>query len=398
MPEPVASGSAEVGFKIRGTKGWNWTAEQYLQEIPTLVAGKMNFLMNCYLSMYSDPKGYKNEWWLPIPDAKKQAYAEVIQACRKAGIQFCFAMHPQLHSPRPLDPTSNEDFEKFYAHFAWAQSQGVQWFCVPLDDIGGVRIDPAEHARFVNKLLARLREKDPNSQLIFCPTHYWGDGTAAGDRPYLETLGRELHPDVYLFWTGPDVCSLRITRQQAETFKSIVKHRLILWDNYPVNDASPTLHLGPITGRDPELPQVADGYMSNPMCPQNQINRIPLLTCADYAYNPPGYDPARSIGQAIWHLAETENQRRVLKDLVEAYPGYLVYRQKRTDLNGVREQFKAISQQPDARVSARAYIQDLQDLLMRLPKEFPDRYQDAAATLRQDIEWLERAYEGKYGQ
>ena len=32
---------------------------------------------------------------------------------------------------------------------------------------------------------------------------------------------------------------------------------------------------------------------------QNEINRIPLATCADYAYNPRAYDPSRSVGQAI---------------------------------------------------------------------------------------------------
>ena len=46
--------------------------------------------------------------------------------------------------------------------------------------------------------------------------------------------------------------------------------------------------------------------MSNPLSPQNDLNRIPLLTCTDYAYNPWDYDPARSIGQAIVHLAKTE--------------------------------------------------------------------------------------------
>ena len=52
-----------------------------------------------------------------------------------------------------------------------------------------------------------------------------------------------------------------------------------------------------------------DGYMSNPMASQNQINRIPLATCADYAYNPKGYDPTRSIGQAILLQADTDARR-----------------------------------------------------------------------------------------
>ena len=57
------------------------------------------------------------------------------------------------------------------------------------------------------------------------------------------------------------------------------------------------------------------------LSPQNQINRIPLLTCADYAYNPSAYDPARSIGQAILHLAETPAQRDRAQTTGGSLPG-----------------------------------------------------------------------------
>ena len=64
---PAASGgSKEPGFKIRGTKGWSWTPEQYLEEIPVLAAYKMNFMMNCYLSLFSHFPQRRNDWWLPL--------------------------------------------------------------------------------------------------------------------------------------------------------------------------------------------------------------------------------------------------------------------------------------------------------------------------------------------
>ena len=77
------------------------------------------------------------------------------------------------------------------------------------------------------------------------------------------------------------------------------------------------MNLGPLTGRDLDLCEVIYGYMSNPHCAQNQANRIPLLTCADYSYNPWSYDPGRSIGQSILHLTKTQDERQVLKRLVE---------------------------------------------------------------------------------
>jgi hypothetical protein len=53
FPEPLPAGRSEPGFKMRGIKGWGWTPEQYLEEIPVLAGYKLNFLMNCYLSMFS---------------------------------------------------------------------------------------------------------------------------------------------------------------------------------------------------------------------------------------------------------------------------------------------------------------------------------------------------------
>ncbi len=390
LPEPLPAGQTEPGFKIRGTKGWAWTPDQYLAEIPVLAKYKMNFLMNCYVSMFSDTVRWRNDWWEPLPDSKKQAYEKVIRACREHAIRYCFAMHPQLASSRPLDPTSDADFEKFWPHYAWAQGLGVQWFCVSLDDVSwgakGPAVGGADHSRLVNKLLGRLRAKDPEAQLIFCPVPYWGDGSDPQHRAYLEAVGREMDPGVYLFWTGDAVVTPRITRQAAEKYKAVAKHRLILWDNYPVNDNQPTLHLGPVTGRDPSLHEVIDGYTSNPLCTQNQINRIPLLTCADYAYNPQAYDPARSIGQAIVHLAEAGPERQALKDLVEAYPGMLIFGGG-TGANPVRERLKRLQSAPDSQAAAAAYVGRMEELSARLGRVFPDRFREAQKTLAADVAW-----------
>lgn len=397
FPEPLPEG-AQPGFQIRGTKGWNWTPEQYLAEIPVLARFKMNFLMNCYLSMFAREPKFENRWWEPLSDAHKQAYAKVVRACQENGIEFCFAIHPQLSSPRPMDPTSDEDFEKLWPNFAWAQSVGVKWFSLPIDDVHvmqGVRIAGPEHARLVNKLLARLRQHDAAAQLVFCPTWYWGDGTEEKQRAYLEALAKELHPDVYLFWTGDGVTG-SITLEAARTFRKISGHRIILWDNYPVNDAQPAMHLGPVIGRDPALGDVIDGYMSNPHCAQNEINRIPLLTCADYAWNPGGYDPARSIGQAIVHLEQTAEARRLLADLVEAYPGMLLYGNGHTGFNSVRDQYGRIAAQPHARFAAGAYIAGLESLAARMRQVFPDRYLAARKTLDDDVAWAKAAFAGKY--
>jgi hyaluronoglucosaminidase len=360
-----------------------------MAEIPFLAKFKMNFLMNCYLSMFTDPEKLINRWWEPIPGAKKKAYAKVVESCRKHGLDFCFAIHPQLFSERPLRYDSEEDFRDLWQHFAWMQGLGVRLFSVSYDDIAVEGQDKAALARaqakLVNRVLDTLRRKDPKARMIFCPVYYWGDGSGEDAGPYLAALAGTLDPEVLVFWTGDGIITGTITAKAAEAYKRTVGHRLVIWDNYPVNDRSGALHLGPVTGRDARLAGIAEGYMSNPLAPQNEINRIPLATCADFAWNPWAYDPARSIGQAILHLAGTAGQRTVLRDLVELYPGDLACGSTRTDYNSVIEEYKRLSARPETRPEAEAFAARVADVVARFVREFPGSHAPTKATLHQHL-------------
>jgi len=399
IPEPLAQGHTQPGFKIRGIKGWLWRPEQYLEEIPFLPRLKLNFLMNCYGSMcdiehhgWGSPEC--NRWWEPLPEEKRRAYEAVVRASQKRGIIFCFSMNPNIGAARIVRYDSAEDLELLWQHYAWMQSLGVHWFNVQFDDISQ-GIDAVGQARFVNALLQRLRRHDSEAQMVFCGTYYSGNGQDAAAKAYLEAIARELDPKVYVFWTGDGVVG-RITRRAAEAYRQAVGHRLIIWDNYPVNDSNPTLHLGPVTGRDRDLCEVADGYMSNPMASENRINRLPLMTCADYAYNPWAYDPARSIGQAILHLAETPEQQRALKDLVELYPGMLVHGQG-TGYNPVVTRFSEILATPHSRWLAEVYLQHVEDVAARLRRHFAGRFTDATKTAEGNLAVMRQAYRDTYG-
>jgi hypothetical protein len=214
-------------------------------------------------------------------------------------------------------------------------------------------------------------------------------------RLYIEALGRVLDKDAFLFWTGDAVVTRRITRPAAESFRRACGHRLIIWDNYPVNDRSGALHLGPVTGRDRDLDEVAYGYMSNPLSPQNEINRIPLLTCADYAYNPRAYDPARSIGQAVFALASAPGERAALKDLVELYPGNLLRGSTSTAYNCVLEKTAALLKMPGGRRLAARLVGRLARVAFRLDREFPGRYGETKKTLAAHIAKARAMIEGR---
>lgn len=400
FPEPLPAGG-KPGFAYRGTKGWMWKPEQYLAEIPILAKYKGNFLMNCYGSMcdiehYAWGNPEVNRWWEDLPASKKAAYEKIVRECDRHGIAFCFSMNPNLCSKRPLNYSSDADIDALWKHYLWMQELGVKWFNISLDDISH-GIDASGQARVVNEIYRRLKSRDPDAKMIFTPTRYWGDGTDSESRPYLETLARELDKDVYLFWTGDSVVG-DVTREAAESYRRISGHRLFLWDNYPVNDANPTMHLGPLINRAPDLCEVVDGYMSNAMCAQNEANRIPLLTCLDYAYNPAAYDPMRSIGQAIAHLESRLDVRRALADLVEAYPGFVICGMPSTGLNPVRERFARLAALPQGRFVVKAYISALQDLSTRLAKAFPKSFVAERKTLDDDIAYVRKMAEERYGE
>ncbi|MHB1457430.1 MAG: beta-N-acetylglucosaminidase domain-containing protein [Armatimonadota bacterium] len=397
FPEPLKPGQ-KPGFPLRGIKSWMWTPEQCLSEIPILAKYKMNFFMNCYTTM-SDLKQFRgnytwgdpeaNRWWEDLSATRKQAFEDIVRECQKYGIDFCFSMNPNLGSKRPLDYGSDKDIDDLWKHYKWMQGLGVKWFNVSLDDISQ-GIDPSGQAQVVNEIFRRLKANDPQAKMIFCPTVYWGDGTSPSDRQYLETIARELDKDVFLFWTGISVVG-NITRKAAESYRSVVKHRLIIWDNYPVNDANPTMHLGPVTKRDLDLCEVVDGYMSNSLCPQNEGNRLPMLTYSDYAYNPYAYDPSRSIGQAILHLESGREQRQVIKELVVLYPGFIIYGIPSTGTNPVRDRFTRVLDDPHPEDAARKMLLSLESLASRMDKAFPARYVEEKQTLRNDIEFVKQA-------
>jgi hypothetical protein len=399
FPTPLPRGRKEPGFALRGTKGWAWTWDQYLAEIPVLAKFKMNFLMSCYTSVFSDTQRFENRWWEPLPPATLEGLGRVAAACRASGLTFCFSFHPALFSPRPLKVESPADFEAMWRNYARVQALGVRWFSLSYDDIDVAGQDiaalGAAHAGLANRLLARLREKDPGAQLIFCPVFYWGPADGGDAKLYVEALGKVLEPDAFLFWTGDAVVTLRITRAAAESFRRACGHRLVIWDNYPVNDRSGALHLGPVTGRDRDLDEVAYGYMSNPLSPQNEINRIPLLTCADYAYNPRAYDPARSIGQAIFALAGSAGERAALKDLVELYPGNLIRGSTSTAYNCVLAKTTALLKMPGGRRLAARLVDRLQRAAARLEREFPGRYRETKKTLASHIAEARATIEGR---
>jgi hyaluronoglucosaminidase len=147
-------------------------------------------------------------------------------------------------------------------------------------------------------LTNRFREEvEQDTPLVACPMGYAGTGAT----PYRRSFSTELHPDVVVYWTGPEVVSLAIARRELDAaVRSFSDHELLIWDNYPVNDwdANP-LFLGPVLDRDPALVDGrCAGLIANAMV-QAIPSKLALATVADWCRDPHGYDPLRSFERAL---------------------------------------------------------------------------------------------------
>jgi hypothetical protein len=395
----------EPGFKFRGIKGWNFSVQDYLDIIPFMAENKMNFLMNCYLSVFPRTEKmltfenclvpHHNNWWEDISASEKEGYQKIVQRCKENNIIFCFSMNPNYHSTRAFDYKNEKDFNDLLKHYLWAQSIGVRWFNVSFDDIK-TGIDPKGQAQSVSRLLSILREKDSGVQMIFCPTYYRGPYNDK-EREYLEALKEYLPQDTYIFWTGAGR-NQRITKQEAAEYKEAIGRRLILWDNYPVNNGSNTMHLGPLIGRDPQIVQIAEGYISNPMWPQVSLNQLPLITAADFAYNPWQYDARKSIAAAIKKLTESEKQAQVIRELVNLYHGKIYYNRE-SGFNSFIYKFNKITEIEHSRAIAQAFIKHSEAVLANAAKNLPDdKFKYARQRLSSDIKAIKKTYDTVYGK
>ncbi len=280
--------------------------------------------MNVYYYAPKDDPYHRKLWREPYPPGEMARLGELVDSARSNFVDFCFAVSPGLS----MVYSSDEDFEKLTAKLASVSKLGVTCFALFLDDVPPELRDPQDRARFktlaeahvalINKLDARLKSQSSASRLTVTPTTYTNEW---GSRDYIREFGAGVNPDVAIVWTGPEVVSPAITVAQAREWGELLRRNPLIWDNFPVNDGiSWRLNLGPLRGRDSNLPVAAAGLVSNPMN-QARASLIALETVADYLWNSLAYDPERSYDKA---LADQygKDARKLLAPFLETYGDY----------------------------------------------------------------------------
>lgn len=279
MPRPVA-----VRGVIEGFYGPPWSHDARLALVEFLAARQMNAYV---YAPKSDPK-HREAWRDPYEPAEHRRFGELAAQCRAVGVRFGFAISPGLD----IAYASAPDRDALAAKLDPLLADGVDWIVLALDDIPNRPGLAAEQADLVGWLVGHTA-----ARVTLVPTEYVG--THPSD--YLSALGAALPAGVDVMWTGPTVCSPRIEADDARAWRAeLGDHPLILWDNFPVNDATmeAELHLGPYAGRSAALTDELDGVLCNPML-QPHASKVPLATAAEYLADPSGYDPAAAWARAL---------------------------------------------------------------------------------------------------
>ncbi|MFE1932660.1 beta-N-acetylglucosaminidase domain-containing protein [Streptomyces sp. NPDC059474] len=292
---------------IEGFYGTPWSNPARLDQLDYFAAHKMNI----YVYSPKDDPYLRSRWRDPYPADKLAVIKGLSDRATADHVAFTYALSPGLS----VCYSSDADEKALVAKFQSLWDVGVRSFAVPLDDIsytdwncdedktkfgsGGAAAGAAQ-AHLLNRVQRDFIATHAGAKpLQMVPTEYYNTSNS----PYKAAIAQRLDPSVLVEWTGEGVIAQTITTAQTERAEQVFGHKILVWDNYPVNDyMSDHLLLAPYTGREPGVAGKVAGLTANPMI-QPYASRIALFTVADYLWNAEGYQPQRSWAASLSELA-----------------------------------------------------------------------------------------------
>lgn len=304
---PRTTGGALSAGVVEGFYGPPWSHEERL----ALLADAPAFGLDTYLYAPKDDPWHRDRWREPYPADRLALLGELAAVAAAAGVRFVWAVAPGV-SMRFSDDDEHAALARKAAQ-VW--DAGVRHFAVLFDDVSPLLADPADvaaygpgprgtgraHGAASRRFAATfLRPRGVSEPLLMCPTDY----TGCGRTPYRTGLAETLPRDARVLWTGRDVVVGSVTRAEVDAAAAAFGRRLVLWDNYPVNDFDRSrLFLGPLPDRPSDVAGAPlDGIVANAMV-EALPSRFALATVGEWARDPGGYSPARAAEAALRAVA-----------------------------------------------------------------------------------------------
>jgi hyaluronoglucosaminidase len=234
-----------------------------------------------------DDPFHRHKWREPHPSESMNELGELIEYGKNCHVAFCYTISPGLDWNEGDEGVLIEKLRSLRA--LGCESMAILWDDVPP---GGTELGET-HGRAVARVVEAIDG-----------VRWWTVGTdyaVGGPTPYLEALCKAVPDEVLVAWTGPYVVPLTISGAEASKLADVLGRKLLLWENFPVNDGpmSSVLHIGPYPERDAALVDASSGLLLNLM-PQAKANRIGV-TCGAAFWRDPNTDR-----EAVWREALSE--------------------------------------------------------------------------------------------
>jgi protein O-GlcNAcase / histone acetyltransferase len=319
---------------IEGFYGQPWSLGERFELFDWMTA----WGLNTYLYAPKDDLKHRSLWRELYSNEEAAALGEVIRAAQQHGLRFIYALSPGLD----IRYSNEADVLHLKRRFEQMLSLGCRHFALLFDDIPDQmaaedlkagRSFASAQSHVANALFRWTREQSPGARFLFCPTPYCGRMAEHnhGGEGYLATIGRELLPEIDVFWTGPEIISQEITVVHIRELRKVLRRKPLIWDNLHANDYDGRrFYCGPYAGRPPELRDEVSGLLSNPNS-EFPLNFVPLRTLAAFVRCDGNWAPREAYLSAMWEWLPrfaTVGQPLTLEDLIlfgDSY--YLPYEQ-----------------------------------------------------------------------
>lgn len=283
-----------VAFRgvIEGFYGKAWTHEFRLD----LFRFMGRYKLNTYIYAPKDDPKHRAKWREPYTGAELERMKELTDCAAKNNVRFVYAISPGLDID--LGSGYEKDLRKLFDKCGSMYDLGVRDFAILLDDIN--THDAKGHAALVNDFQQKfVKTHEGCGDLIMISPEFCSAMLTA----YTDELAPLMDPDIMVMWTGNGVVPASITAKDLRSVNKKFGKNVFIWWNYPVNDTmADQLFLGPCENLDAALPGAVSGLVSNPMN-QGYASMIPLMTIADFLWDPASYDPESSVRAAVSKLA-----------------------------------------------------------------------------------------------
>jgi hypothetical protein len=328
--------SEAPGFARRGVaerlRDTSWTTGDRLETLRFLGLARMNRYV--YASQGDPLRGER--WREAYGDDALAKFKQLAKVAEENFVRVVYAVSPEAS----ITYSSDEDASALARKLTALAAAGVRDFALCFNespDNSGVLSKEEDRSRFkslaaaqarlINFVHGLLRErlKQADSELYVAPAVL---ADASANAEYLKELGASIPQGVLLF--RPETDSVDGSGARAKEWRALANRPPVIWSDFPTNvSASWRLFLGAKRAA-PPAPNPAPGEESNGFIASatNQPNasRLPVMTAADYAWDPRTYNPQRSLDRAL-NLLYDERARAGARLWAQVYgdPGATIF-------------------------------------------------------------------------